>query len=163
MLPLPNGSFACITADPPWSFKSNSRAKPGRNAMRHYDCMTLDEIAALPVADIAADNAILWFWTPSPLLVIGAHIPIMCAWGFKPTASGFVWVKIDDQGRLQWGTGFTTRKNCEFCVIGKRGRSLRQVTDVHEVIFAPRRQHSRKPNEFYRRVDAAIPWLEVAE
>ena len=61
MLPLPNGSFACITADPPWSFKSNSRAKPGRNAMRHYDCMTLDEIAALPVADIAADNAILWF------------------------------------------------------------------------------------------------------
>ena len=62
MLPLPNGSFACITADPPWSFKSNSRAKPGRNAMRHYDCMTLDEIAALPVADIAADNAILWFW-----------------------------------------------------------------------------------------------------
>jgi N6-adenosine-specific RNA methylase IME4 len=74
-----------------------------------------DEIAALPVADIAADNAILWFWTHSPLLVIGAHIPIMRAWGFKPTASGFVWVKIDDQGRLQWGTGFTTRKNCECC------------------------------------------------
>jgi len=87
----------------------------------------------------------------------------MCARGFKPTASGFVWVKIDDQGRLQWGTGFTTRKNCEFGAIGKRGRSLRQATDVHEVIFAPRRQHSRKPNEFYRRVDAAIAWLEAAE
>ena len=85
-------------------------------------------------------------------LVIGRHIPVMRAWGFKPTASGFVWVKIQADGSLCLGGGLTTRKNAEFCVLGKRGRSVRKAADVHEVILAPRREHSRKPDEVYRRI-----------
>lgn len=61
------------------------------------------------------------------------------------------------------GGGFTTRKNAEFCLIGKRGRSVRVAKDVHEIIIAPRREHSRKPEETYTRIEryCAGPYLEL--
>jgi N6-adenosine-specific RNA methylase IME4 len=152
-LPTIEGGWPCIASDWPSRFRSNSAQRPGRNALRHYSCMAPAEAAALPIKDIAAKDSILWFWVTSPFLVIGAHIPIMRAWGYEPTAMGFVWIKVNDAGRLEWGTGFTTRKNAEHVAIGKRGRSLRIDKAVHEVIFAPSREHSRKPDEFYRRVE----------
>ena len=59
--------------------------------------------------------------------------------------------------------GFTTRKNAEFCVIGKRGPSVRRDAGVHEVIISPRREHSRKPDEFFQRIEryAAGPYVEL--
>jgi N6-adenosine-specific RNA methylase IME4 len=139
-LPRVEGGFRVIVSDTPWRFKSNSAARPGRNAMRHYACMTLDEIQALPVADVAAKDAALFLWVPSPFLVIGAHIPIMRAWGFEPTASGFVWIKTNGDGSLHFGGGYTTRKNAEFVVLGKRGRSVR-------VPFGCRVPHGRYGSE----------------
>ena len=128
------GTFPCIAAEPPWDFKSNSAALPGRNARRHYPTMSLKEIAALPVGDHAADNAVLFLWITGPLLAIGAHLPIMKAWRFKPSGMGFVWIKLNPSAAslfilktdLATGGGFTTRKNAEFCLIGKRGRSVRR-------------------------------------
>lgn len=168
---LPRGHFRVVTADPPWNFKSNSKDAPGRNARRHYDCMSLDAIAALPVADLVAENAILFMWITGPMLVIGAHLPIMKAWGFKPSGMGFVWVKLNPRAAtmfimkqdLATGGGFTTRKNAEFCLIGKRGRSLRENAMVHEIIVQPRREHSRKPDEMFDRVEryCAGPYLEL--
>jgi N6-adenosine-specific RNA methylase IME4 len=163
--------YRVIAADPPWQFKSNSAAKPGRNAMRHYDCMPLEDINALPVADIAAPDAILFLWITGPFMAIGAHLALMKAWGFKPSGMGFVWIKLNPKAAslfilradLAMGGGFTTRKNAEFCLIGKRGRSVRQSAGVHEVIIDPRRQHSRKPDEFYSRVEqySTGPYLEM--
>ena len=92
-LPTVEGPVSAVVGDPPWRFKSNSVVKPGRNAMRCYGCMTPDDIAAIPVIDIAAENAALFLWVPGPFLVIDAHIPVMRAWGFEPCASGFVWIK----------------------------------------------------------------------
>jgi N6-adenosine-specific RNA methylase IME4 len=168
---LPIRTFPIILADPPWIFKSNSIAKPGRNARRHYRTMTLDAIAALPVSDHAADDAALFFWITGPMLAIGAHIPIMQAWGFKPSGMGFVWIKLNPNAAslfilisdLATGGGFTTRKNAEFCLIGKRGRSVRRDAGVHEVIIEPRREHSRKPEQVYERIEryAAGPRLEL--
>lgn len=153
--------YRVIAADPPWHFKSNSAAKPWRNALGHYDCMSLKDIAALPVAGMAAENSMLLLWITGPFLVLGAHLPIMDAWGFKPSGMGFVWIKLNPNAPqlffverdLATGGGFTTRKNAEFCLIGKRGRSVRQDASVHEVIIEPRRQHSRKPDKFYRRAE----------
>ena len=45
------------------------------------------------------------------------------------------------------GTGFTTRKNAEYVVLCKRGRSLRRDAVVHEINVTPRREHSRKPDD----------------
>lgn len=166
-----NSKYRVIAADPPWHFKSNSVAKPGRNAIGHYDCMSLADIAALPVADVVADDAILFMWITGPFMAIGAHLPIMKAWGFKPSGMGFVWIKLNPnaaslfilKGDLAMGGGFTTPKNAEFCLIGKRGRSVRQNAGVHEVIIDPRREHSRKPDEFYSRVQTYSegPYLEM--
>ena len=36
----------------------------------------------------------LFLCVPSPLLVIGAHLPLIKAWGFRPTALGFVLTKL---------------------------------------------------------------------
>jgi N6-adenosine-specific RNA methylase IME4 len=94
-LPTVPGGFACILADVPSRFRSNSIAKPGRNALRHYACHSMETIATLPIADVAARDALLFFWTTGPLISIGAHIPVIRAWGFEPTAMGFVWVKLN--------------------------------------------------------------------
>lgn len=153
--------YRVIAADPAWDFKSNSKAKPGRNARRHYSCMSLTDIAALPVGDYAADDAVLFLWIPGPFLAVGAHLPIMKAWGFKPSGMGFVWIKLNPRAAslfmlksdLAMGGGFTTRKGAEFCLLGKRGRSVRKDAGVHEVIIEPRREHSRKPNEAYKRIE----------
>lgn len=163
--------YRVIAADPPWAFKSNSAAKPGRNPMRHYATMSLADISALPVRNVVADDAILFLWITGPFLAIGAHMPLMKAWGFAPSGMGFVWIKLNPRAAtlfvieqdLATGGGFTTRKNAEFCLIGKRGRSVRESASVHEVIIEPRREHSRKPEQFYDRAEAYAsgPRLEL--
>lgn len=163
--------YRVIAADPAWLFKSNSKAEPGRNAMRHYDCMSLDQIKAIPVADVAAQDCALFLWITGPLLAKGVHNQIMQAWGFKPSGMGFVWIKLNPRAPglffverdLATGGGFTTRKNAEFCLIGKRGKSVRKNKGIHEVIIEPRREHSRKPEKFYRRVTEYSdgPYLEL--
>lgn len=158
---LPYRHFRCVNADPDWDFKSNSVAKPGRNARRHYECSSLEEIAALPVERYVAPRAVLFFWITGPFFVKGAHLPIMRAWGFEPTAIGFVWVKLNKNANPHFftlrdifmGGGFTTRKNAEFCLIGKRGGSVRVDASVMEPIISPRREHSRKPEESYERME----------
>lgn len=152
-LPRIDGGFRVIAADPPWRFKSNSVAKPGRNAMRHYDCMSLKDIAAMPVREIVADDAVLLLWITGPFLAIGAHIPIMNAWGFKPNSMGFTWAKTTSGGGWFFGGGFTTRKNEEFVVMGKRGRSVRDNAGVRSLIVSPIREHSRKPDDFFTRAE----------
>ena len=170
-LPTTPGGWKCVVADPPWAFSSNSKAKPGRNAMRHYDVMSLDDIAAMPVKQIVADDAVLAMWITSPLLVLGAHIPIFRAWGFKPTAMGWTWAKLNKRapglfhtaGDFFMGAGYTTRKNCEFVILGKRGKPGRKSASVRELIVAHVGRHSEKPDEFYRRVEAYAdgPRLEL--
>lgn len=159
---LADRHFRCVLADPPWDFSSNSKTKPGRNPRRHYDCMPLRKICELPVQRYGADQSVLFLWITGPFLVKGYHIPVMRAWGYEPTAMGFVWIKTNPSaGNVPFftikslfnGPGFTTRKNAEFVVIGKRGKSTRIDCGVHEVIVAPRREHSRKPDESYRRIE----------
>jgi N6-adenosine-specific RNA methylase IME4 len=170
-LPIVDGGFACVIADVPSRFRSNSVAKPGRNALRHYVCHSMATIATLPVHEVVSPNALLWFWTTGPLLAIGAHIPVIRAWGFEPTAMGFVWIKLNLRAStshftrrdLFFGGGLTTRKNAEFVVLCRRGRPERLAKDVFEIILAARREHSRKPDEAYRRIEryCAGPRLDL--
>jgi N6-adenosine-specific RNA methylase IME4 len=170
-LPRVDDGFACVHADVPARFRSNSEARPGRNAMRHYPCYSMATIAALPVSRVVSSDALLWFWTTGPLLAIGAHIEVIRAWGFTPTAMGFVWVKLNSKVSssqfgdrdLFFGPGLTTRKNAEYVVLGRRGRPVRLAKDVFEIILAPRREHSRKPAEVCRRIEryCAGPRLDL--
>lgn len=83
-----------ILADPPWRFKSNSEKVPGRNPMRHYSCLTIPQLCTLPLKQVIAENAVLFLCMPSSQLVIAAHLPLVEAWGFRPSAMGFLWVKL---------------------------------------------------------------------
>jgi len=157
--------YEVVVADPAWTFKSNSAARPGRNPRRHYQTsQSLDEIKAWPVKDIVSDNAVLFLWITGPFLAIGAHVPVMKAWGFKPSGMGFVWIKLNPKaGKLfimpqdiATGTGFTTRKSTAFCLIGKRGRSLRVDAGVQEAVIDNRREHSRKPDEVFERIERYV-------
>jgi N6-adenosine-specific RNA methylase IME4 len=161
-LPTVQGGYACVLADPPWRFKVRSAKGLGRSADRHYATMTIADVCALPVRDIAARDCHLFLWVTGPHLVIGSHLEVMRAWGFKPTAMGFVWIKLKSdrsilrgitEADLAFGLGYTTRKNAEFCLIGRRGNPRRLVKDVREVIIAPAGAHSEKPAEVHRRIE----------
>jgi N6-adenosine-specific RNA methylase IME4 len=167
---IPRGIARALLIDVPWHFKSNSVALPGRNAMRHYDCMSPADVSDLPVGELAAKDCALFLWITGPMLAIGAHLPLMKRWGFKPSGMGFVWVKLRPKAPpefvikdLAWGGGFTTRKNAEFVLIGKRGRSVRRSASVHEIVISPRREHSRKPDEVHRRIEQYTtgPYVEL--
>jgi N6-adenosine-specific RNA methylase IME4 len=170
---LPLGHFAAILADPPWQFATRSpKGITSRSPEHHYRTMTDDQIMRLPVASLAARDALLFLWITGPKLVKGDHLPIVKAWGFEPTAMAFVWIKTRKGERdvlffcldsFHVGAGFTTRKNAEFCVLGRRGRPRRLSRSVDELIIAPRREHSRKPDEVYERIEqyTAGPYLEL--
>jgi N6-adenosine-specific RNA methylase IME4 len=80
-LPTTPGGFACILADPPWKFASNSDPNPQRNARRHYRCLPQADLATLPLEDAAAKDSFLFLWVPTAFLVRGDHLPLMKAWG----------------------------------------------------------------------------------
>src|SRR6266567_1064003 len=73
--------YGVIYADPPWSFRNWSAKGTGRNAISHYDCLTFRALAALPVADLAADDCALFLWTVDPLLP--RAFELIEAWGFE--------------------------------------------------------------------------------
>lgn len=178
-LPKIDGGWPLILADPPWYFRSFA-AVPNHHSSRaierHYRTMRLDEIVGMKVKEIAARDSHLFLWTTGPML---EHtFSVAKAWGYRYSGSGFVWVKmIPRVGKMQtmfltfdeWtrmlhtGLGFTTRKNAEFCLLFRRGRARRLAKDVHEIIVSPVREHSRKPDEVFDRIQryCAGPYLEL--
>lgn len=161
---LPYQYFPCIHADVPSQFETWTEAGEVRSANSHYACMEDAVLARLPVLKHAAPDCHLFYWTTGPLLAVGRHIPIMRAWGFEPVAIAFVWIKTLKSIHPQWvgyiddsiwhmGLGHTTRQNAECCVLGRRGSPVRLSKAVRQVIVAPLREHSRKPDEVYDRIE----------
>jgi hypothetical protein len=82
----------------------------------------------------------------------------------------FTWVKLRKNRRVltsesdfHVSMGHTTRKTCEFCLIARRGSPRRLSGGVNELVIAPRREHSRKPDETYARIEQYCtgPYLEL--
>jgi N6-adenosine-specific RNA methylase IME4 len=173
--PLPPGPFGAILADPPWQFNSlwGARPKqteagyPSRAVDAHYPTLTIDQIAAMPVADIAADDCVLFLWTCWP--VLQKSFRVLEAWGFTYKTCAFSWMKADpwrlfaDDKTPFAGLGYWTRANTEPCLLATRGRPKRLRRDVRQGIIAPRREHSRKPDCVHDRIEALVggPYLEL--
>lgn len=166
-LPTTPGGFRAILADPATRFVAGTKGRP-----QHYGRLTDIEIAALPVSSIAADDAFLFLWVTSPKIYrasgskkILTPQEIAEAWGFRWSGRAFVWVKTlrCDPNRLHKGMGYTTRKNAEDVLLFRRGRPQRIDKNVGEIIISPIREHSRKPDEVYARIEryAAGPYLEL--
>jgi N6-adenosine-specific RNA methylase IME4 len=164
-----------IYADPPWRFATYSDKGKGRSAEAHYDCLTIPEIKALPVADWAAPDSVLLLWATDPLLP--RALEVIEAWGFTYKTVGFYWAKLNKTVAAHlsgdWpllaerdfftGMGFWTRANPELCLLATRGKPKRQAGDVRKLLIAPRREHSRKPEEAYQRIERLLPgpYLEM--
>jgi len=172
---LKRGHYRAILADPPWSFLTRSDKGKDRSPENHYDCMTLDQIKAMPVREIAGKDCALFMW------VIDTHLPmaleVIEAWGFRHKTRAFSWVKLNrkyddyDVSMQQahedraWfkGMGFWTRANPEDCLLATVGAPKRRNKAVRRLLVAPVREHSRKPDEVHGRIEALVngPYCEL--
>lgn len=154
-----------ILADPAWKWKARSAKGYGKSAERHYPTMETADIAALPVADVAAKNCALFMWATFPRLPDA--LAVGAAWGFTYKTGAFVWVKQNRRAKpsflpvsdpIHWfmSTGYYTRSNAELCLLFTRGRVKRLRANVRQLIISPVREHSRKPDEQYERIEALL-------
>jgi len=162
MIELPRGPYSVILADPAWAFKTRSEKGKGKSPEQHYSCMTIDDIAALPVADIAANDASLFLWVTWPLIFQVERI--IKAWGFEYSGLAWEWLKYNPKTKkYAFGTGYGTRKNVEPCLLCRRGKPKLLSRSVRDFILSPRRKHSQKPDEQYDRIEEMFdgPYLEM--
>lgn len=143
------GRARVILADPPWSFRTYSEpagVTPHRSAEDHYATMSREALQALPVRLVAYRDSMLFMW------VIRSHLPealdLGRAWGFEFKTRVFVWDKGDNIGMGYW-----SRTQTEDVWLFTRGDVAPASRAVREIIRAPRREHSRKPDEIYGRIE----------
>lgn len=190
------GRYTVIAADPPWSYSDKKLNRGG--AERYYSCMDIEQIKAINVNALAADDAILMLWATAPLLP--EALEVCQAWGFKYKTVGFVWVKRSENywsniakqlrqdirdyslfnsdftatGLKGWfgdrwiknrsnngfaiGMGAYTRANAEFVLFGVKGKAapLIQSHGVRQIIDSPISHHSKKPDDFYHKVNLLV-------
>ncbi|MFN3371002.1 MAG: MT-A70 family methyltransferase [Sphingomonadaceae bacterium] len=158
---LTPGRYGLILADPPWSFRVRTEAGTGRSPQRHYPCLSMAELIALPVAGLAARDSALLMWATAPMLPDA--LKLMGAWGFAFKSAG-AWAKQSASG-ASWafGTGYCFRSAAEFFLLGTRGRPVVQSRRVRNLVVAPVREHSRKPDQLHAMAEAlyAGPYLEL--
>jgi N6-adenosine-specific RNA methylase IME4 len=161
---LPKGQAGAIYADPPWRFKVWSgpdKKVASRGTVAPYQTMEMDEIAALPVADLCAKDCVLFLWVVFPTLP--EALKIIDSWGFQYKTCAFSWMKADQfrlfalEEDVYMGLGYWTRANSEVCLLATRGKPKRVHADVRQGIIEPKRYHSRKPDCVYDRIERLVP------
>jgi N6-adenosine-specific RNA methylase IME4 len=152
-------------ADPPWQFQNRTgKVAPEHRRLNRYGTMTLDDIKALPVSQAAADTCHLYLWVPNALLPEG--LAVLAAWGFQ-YKSNIVWHKVrKDGGPDGRGVGFYFRNTTELVLFGVRGKNARTLAPGRSqvnILRTQKREHSRKPDEFYDIVEScsSAPYLEL--
>ena len=151
--------FGAILADPPWLFANKTgKIAPEHRRLHRYTTMPLDEIMALPVAQLAMPTAHLYLWCPNALLPDG--LAVMQAWGFTYKAN-IVWYKVrKDGGPDGRGVGFYFRNVTELILFGVRGKNARTLAPGRRQVnlLATRKgAHSYKPHELYTVIEQCSP------
>jgi N6-adenosine-specific RNA methylase IME4 len=182
-------SYNIIYLDPPWKYNSraNHKTRFRGGACGHYPLMSMQEIAALRVPQLAAKNAAILMWCTFPYL--SEQIKLFDHWGFRYRTQFLTWIKLNPKGYDQpkddpnyapgkqytlytdglfhsvfFGTGYYAKANPEVCLLGMRGQVPTISDAVSSVILAPRREHSRKPDEAYSRIEGVfgdVPRIEL--
>lgn len=156
--------FETILADPPWRFQNRTgKMAPEHRRLARYETMTLEDICALSVADVASPTAHLYLWVPNALLAEG--LQVLNAWGFT-YKTNLVWFKTrKDGGPDGRGVGFYFRNVTELVLFGLRGSRRTLAPGRRQVnLFAEqKREHSRKPQALYDIIESCSPgpYLEL--
>lgn len=150
--------FGTILLDPPWHYEQDGMNSPYTRgtAEKHYTTMALEEIAAIPIQEIAAKDAIVWLWTTNTHLHEAFHV--LEEWGahYRTTAT---WCKT------QFGLGFWLRGQTEHLLLATFGHPRGAYRGPHGTmasawstwIVEKRRGHSEKPRKAYAMIEALSP------
>lgn len=139
---MPTGKYQCIVLDPPWSYGTKFSAT-GRRVANPYPEMSQEELKELEI--LSEDDSVMFLWTTQRFIWDAKEL--LEHWGFN-YRSMIVWDKE------QMGMGDLLRMQCEFCLIGIKGKPLlNNPNNIRDIIREPRREHSRKPEAFYEIVN----------
>ena len=178
LLSLPQaGKYRVIYADPPWPFATWShigmsgdgeqKTRGQRSRQAPYETLSHKDIASIQVAELAAENAVLFLW------VVQTQLPkaldLVQQWGFTFKSVAFAWFKgnslplFPDDAITTIGCGYWTRAGFEQCWLATKGKPSRLHADVRQTILEGRREHSRKPDCVYDRIERLVegPYLEL--
>ena len=144
--------FDLILIDPPWRYQVDLVPK-SRKTENHYQTMTVDEIASLPILNVATTPSVIFLWATNSLLP--EAIKVMEKWGFR-FVTKIEWVKKRD-GRLQKGMGYNVMGSSESLLIGKHGNYPVPDFRPPSVVEAPRTRHSEKPELSYLTIERMYP------
>lgn len=138
--PLPQGRVAVLVVDPPWPYAAG---------MLPYPPMSMPEIAEIPIGELLADEAIVWLWTTNAFLYDAQRI------------ARDDW-QLEQRNILTWdkqrpGTGHWLRGETEHCLLLTRGKPVFVQNNTTTILRVRSREHSRKPDEFYRLVEETCP------
>ena len=149
------------TDDPPW--KHDAWVNGNKSPMTHYPAMTTDELCALPVKNIAADDCVLFLWATYPHLQ--AAFRVIESWGFDYSTAAFVWVKKNKQADTPFfGCGAWTRANSELCLLATKGKVERLDATISQIVESPIEEHSKKPDivrGLIERLVGKLPRIEL--
>ena len=158
---LPPGPFELLLADPPYDYgggrqHSGAGSLDTGGAAAHYPTAPLADLMALEVANIVAEDALLFLWSTSP------HFPqalaLARAWGFTPREIAHVWQKP------RVNPSSYTLSSVELVVGAVRGDPpLASGLRPDQLIFAPRSRHSAKPALVRSLLSVRFPGLAKLE
>lgn len=152
--------YDVIVADPPWTFDLYSEAGAGKSAMKHYDCMSLDAIKALPVGHLVRGDCLLLLWTCGWAMATGQALDVCRAWDFEPVTE-IIWRKTTAAGKVRMGPGYRARTMHEPILMAKIGSPVH--SPYPSLFDGIAREHSRKPEEFYALVEKHGPSASRAD
>jgi N6-adenosine-specific RNA methylase IME4 len=136
----PSEKYRIIYADPPWSY-GNTQPDYHTEQQDHYPVMELQAICDLPVKEWAEDNAVLFLWVTSPILM--ESFQVVNAWGFEYKAS-FIWDKI------KHNMGHYNSVRHELLLICTRGSCQPDKQQLFDSVQSIERgKHSAKPVDFF--------------
>lgn len=154
--PLKPHSYDVVYSDCPWPMWGDPNKDQA--AGKHYDLMSKEELAALPVRDLLDGHGVVLVWATCPRLDVA--IDTLRAWGLHYRGIAYVWVKTSRAGNIISGQGVrptTVKPTTELVLVGSiraRGRPLPLMTEGQgQVVLAPRGRHSQKPAEVRRRIE----------
>jgi len=163
--------YDVIEIDCPWWYNSRktggerkNKTKFGGGAMKHYPLMRDQELIEFKstIDDLAEDNCIMFMWATMPRLDFA--IQLMQSWGFNYKTVAFTWVKTNKNGSYRVNPGYYTASNIELVLIGIKGKNnglfKPTKTMINQIIAEEIREHSRKPDAVYNRINLMYPNLK---
>ncbi|UTC28341.1 modification methylase [Brevundimonas phage vB_BpoS-Gurke] len=160
MIPLPEQAYDVVLADPPWAYYGQ-QDKMGA-AANHYPTMTDEELLAFPMRQLLTDRGVLFVWVTSPRMDFA--IDCLRAWGLHYRGIAFVWVKTRTDGSPIGAQGVRPsiiKPLTELVLVASpvaKGRPMKLASEkVVQTVFAPRAEHSRKPDDIHARIEDLYP------